>query len=232
MALSNAEVLEHVRTAVHSSLTEKHAGHHDWQHIQRVVRLALRIARGESYHRCRIPRRHHRPDLFVIELAALLHDVGDWKFADDSDKGARIVRELLEALEIPEQIIDEVIFIGVNISFKGGTNRVKMRTLEGRIVQDADLLDGIGAIGIGRTFAYGGSINRPMHDPDVELQAYATAEEYAERHRASTLDYFEVKLRHVPELMNTRTGRRLARRRHAFTMMFRARFLAEWEGRR
>ncbi len=193
------------------------ASGHDWWHIERVRRLALRLAAGEG------------ADPHVVELAALLHDVGDWKVSDDAHAGARHARQWLGSLGVDTATVDHVAEIVDTLSFKGAGVATPMRTLEGKVVQDADRLDALGAIGTARAFAYGGTRGRALHDPESAPVLHASFEQY----RASggaTLAHFHEKLFLLRDRMNTAAARRLADERHRYMEEFVQRFLREWEG--
>ncbi len=193
------------------------ASGHDWWHSERVRRLALRLAGDEG------------ADALVVELAALLHDVGDWKSSGDPHAPARHAREWLGSLGLPPATVEHVAEIVDTLSFKGAGVPTPMRTLEGQVVQDADRLDALGAIGIARAFAYGGSRGRPLHDPDAPPVLHGSFEQY----RASagaTLSHFHEKLFLLRDRMNTASARRMAEERHGYMEEFVERFLREWEG--
>jgi uncharacterized protein len=193
---------------------------HDWWHIERVRQTALAIGLEEG------------ADLFVVELAALLHDVADWKFAGgDHEAGPRAAREWLAQLAVAPAAIDHVAQIIAGLSFKGVGVKTPMQTLEGQIVQDADRLDALGAIGIARTFAYGGHKGQPIYDPESPPTMHGSFEEY-KRGGGSTINHFYEKLLLLAERMNTTTGKRLAAGRHAYLEQFLEQFLAEWEAKR
>jgi uncharacterized protein len=191
---------------------------HDWWHTERVRRLARAIAHGEG------------ADAFTCELAALLHDVADDKIAGDEETGMRRVREWLAGQPIAGAVRDHVMEIIATLSFAGG-NRPPMRTLEGAVVQDADRLDAIGAIGIARTFAYGGARGRPLHEPGEQARTYATKEEYRASTASSTA-HFREKLLLLKDRMNTAHARRLAEARHQYMVAFLEEFQREWDGER
>lgn len=201
------------RTTAHvKALLDKEGTGHDWFHIERVVRNAKKIARKEG------------GDLFVIELGALLHDIADWKFyGGDTAIGPRKAREWLEKLKVDEKIIPQVTEIVQNISFREGTNKVKMKTLEGKIVQDADRLDAMGAIGIARCFAYGGYRGREIYNPKVRPK-----KKYKNLKSSTTINHFYEKLLLLRGRMNTRAGRRMAGERHKFMEQFLRQFYKEW----
>ena len=191
---------------------------HDWYHIERVWKLARRIADAEGANR------------EVAELGALVHDIADWKFhGGDETQGPLEAERLLVREGAREEVVAEVVEIVATISFKGAGVRTGMRTLEGRCVQDADRLDAMGAIGIARCFAYGGHAGRLIHDPEVAPVMHATAEAYKAA-RGTSLNHFHEKLLLLRERMNTPTGRSLAEARHRYMEDFVDRFLGEWNG--
>lgn len=191
---------------------------HDWFHIERVYRNALHIADQEHCNR------------EVVQLAALLHDIADSKFhGGDESIGPKTARTFLESQHADAATIDHVVKIIENISFKGGKTERTFSSLELDIVQDADRLDAIGAIGIARTFNYGGFKNRPMYDPAIAPNMHMTKEEY-KASNAPTINHFYEKMLLLKDRMNTPTGRKLAEERHRFMEVFLAQFYAEWEG--
>lgn len=197
---------------------ENAEGGHDWFHIERVYKNALLIAKEED---C---------NLTVVKLAALLHDIADSKFyGGDESIGPKIAREFLESQNISEEIIDHVIAIIENISFKGGNFEKTFSSKELAIVQDADRLDAIGAIGIARTFNYGGFKNRPIYNTNIQPKLNMSKEEY-KNSEAPTLNHFYEKLLLLKDKMNTETGKKIAKKRHDFMVRFLAQFYAEWDG--
>ena len=202
---------------VKEKLKDAEAGH-DWFHMQRVYKNALLIADGEQ---C---------DLEVVKLGALLHDIADSKFYDgDESVGPKVAREFLESQNASEEIIVHVVNIIENISFKGGNFEKKFTSKELEIVQDADRLDALGAIGIARTFNYGGFKNRPLYNPDIAPNLSMTKEEY-KNSESPTLNHFYEKLLLLKDKMNTQTGKKIAEKRHRFMELFLSQFYAEWEG--
>ena len=194
-------------------------GGHDWFHIERVYKLALRIAEKEA-----------DVDVLVVQLAALLHDIADSKFHDgDETIGPRLAREFLNEQQLAEDQIEQVIAIIENISFKGGNQAQTYFSKELAVVQDADRLDAIGAIGIARTFNFGGFKNRPLYDPAIPPDLQLSKEAY-KKSTAPTLNHFYEKLLRLKDLMHTETARELAAERHQFMEQFLSRFYAEWEG--
>jgi uncharacterized protein len=193
---------------------------HDWWHIDRVRSTALAIAREEG------------ADLFIVELAALLHDVDDWKFAGgDRSAGPKAVRTWMEAHEVEPPAVDHVCRIIGELSFKGAGVATPMTSLEGQCVQDADRLDALGAIGIARTFAYGGHKGQAMHNPERPPSAHDSFEAY-KNNVGTTINHFYEKLLLLKDRMNTAAARRLAAGRHAYMEQFLEEFLAEWDARR
>ncbi len=155
---------------------------HDWWHVYRVWKNAIQIAQQE------------RADTFVVQLAALLHDIADWKFHDGNDKaGGEAAEAWLAGLGVDINIIDHVVQIVDGVSFKGAGVENTLQSIEGKVVQDADRLDAIGAIGIGRTFAYGGHKNREMHNPSVPVHMAKSFEEY-QKAGQTTINHFYEKL--------------------------------------
>ena len=197
---------------------ENAEGGHDWFHIERVYKNALLIAEGED---C---------NLTVVKLGALLHDIADSKFhGGDETVGPKTARAFLESQNVKEDIILHVIAIIENISFKGGNFEKKFNSKELEIVQDADRLDAIGAIGIARTFNYGGFKNRPLYNPNIQPNMNMNKEEY-KNSESPTLNHFYEKLLLLKDKMNTETGKKIAQKRHDFMVTFLSQFYAEWDG--
>lgn len=197
---------------------ENAEGGHDWFHIERVYKNSLLIAKEED---C---------DLIVVQLGALLHDIADSKFhGGDETVGPRTARTFLESQNVEESIIQHVINIIENISFKGGNFEKKFNSKELEIVQDADRLDAIGAIGIARCFNYGGFKNRSLYNPEIEPKLNMSKEEY-KNSNSPTLNHFYEKLLLLKDKMNTPTGRKIAEARHQYMEDFLSQFLAEWNG--
>ncbi|MBJ7879746.1 HD domain-containing protein [Gelidibacter salicanalis] len=200
------------------SQLEKAEGGHDWFHIQRVLNNALLIAKTEQV------------DLFVVQLGALLHDIADSKFhSGDETVGPNVAREFLMIINVDSAIIEHVVNIIKNISFKGGNEDQHFKSAELDVIQDADRLDALGAIGIARTFNYGGFKNRPLFDPEIKPNLSMTKEEY-KASDAPTLNHFYEKLLLLKDKMNTKTGRQIAAERHLFMEQFLEQFYAEWDG--
>jgi len=212
-------LIEHTIAYVKETLQNAEGGH-DWFHIERVYKNSLNIAASEE------------ADLLVVKLGALLHDIADSKFhGGDDTVGPAKAREFLETQKVSEEIIDHVVKIIENISFKGGNVQQQFRSMELDIVQDADRLDALGAIGIARTFNYGGFKNRPLYDPEIKPNLNMSKEEY-KASLAPTINHFYEKLLLLKERMNTATGRKIAEQRHAFMEVFLDQFYAEWDGKK
>ncbi len=215
--MNTTQIIESTKTFVQQKL-EGAEGGHDWFHIQRVYNNAMLIAKGEE---C---------DLFVVQLGALLHDVADSKFHNgDETVGPKLAREFLQSQNVPDTAIMHVVNIIENISFKGGNFEKHFHSPELDIVQDADRLDAIGAIGIARTFNYGGFKNRPIYDPAISPNLHMTKDEY-KASNAPTVNHFYEKLLLLKDKMNTATGKQIAEQRHKYMEGFLAQFYAEWDG--
>lgn len=191
---------------------------HDYWHMYRVWVLSKHIAKEEK-----------GVDMFTLELAALLHDIADWKFNDNENAGSYAARKWLEGLGVNEEIIVKVEDIINNVSFKGANVETKLKTIEGKIVHDADKLDAIGAIGIGRTFAYGGSKGRIMYDPDIVPVIHDSFETY-KNNNSPSINHFYEKLLLLKKRMYTKTGKSIAKNRHKFMEQFLKEFFSEWNG--
>lgn len=193
-------------------------GGHDWWHIYRVWKTAKHLARDEKV------------DLFVVELGALLHDIADSKFHNgDESVGPKKAREFLSSVEVHEDVIVHVEQIISNISFKGGKEAQKFKSPELDVIQDADRMDAIGAIGIARTFNYGGHKNREIYNPEIEPNLNMTKEEY-KNSTAPTINHFYEKLLLLKDRMNTKAGKVMAEQRHKFMEQYLDQFYREWEG--
>jgi uncharacterized protein len=215
----NKDLIQNTITFVKQKLQNAEGGH-DWFHIERVYKNALLIAKNES---C---------DVQIVALGALLHDIADSKFHDgDETIGPEMARGFLKSQKVDEEIILHVIQIIENISFKGGNFNAKFSSIELNIVQDADRLDAIGAIGIARTFNYGGFKNRTLYDPEILPNLQMTKEEY-KNSQAPTINHFYEKLLLLKDKMNTQTGKKIAQERHLFMETFLEQFYNEWNGLR
>lgn len=191
---------------------------HDWFHIQRVWTMSKRLAQSEG------------ADLLIVELAALLHDIADHKFhGGDDTVGPKVAREWLERLGVSPRDINHITTIIKDLSFKGAQVETPMQSIEGQIVQDADRLDAIGAIGIARAFAYGGYKGQELHNPDKPPIAHDSFEAY-KKSNGPTINHFYEKLFLLKNRMNTKAAKKIAEERHKFMEEYVARFLKEWEG--
>lgn len=212
-------LVERVAARIKAQFEGEGSGH-DWQHIYRVWRLAHHLAIEES------------ADQEVAELAALVHDIADWKFHGGDDAiGPREAEALLKSEGASQALIDEVVDIVATISFKGAGVTTAMKTLAGQCVQDADRLDAIGAVGIARCFTYSGHVGQPMHDPAIAPVLHQTAAAYKSA-KSTALNHFYEKLLLLKDRMNTDSGRAMAAERHRFMEAFVAQFLQECEGQR
>ncbi|MBQ0734853.1 HD domain-containing protein [Aquimarina celericrescens] len=212
-----SEIIEKTIIFVRNTLKDAEGGH-DWFHTERVFKNAVLIAKDENV------------DPLVIALGALLHDIADSKFHNgDETIGPKVAREFLQRFEVKKNVIDHVILIIENISFKGGNAQQKFNSPELDIIQDADRLDAIGAIGIARCFNYGGFKDRALYNPDIPPQLDMTKEEY-KKSTAPTINHFYEKLLLLKDRMNTKTGKKLAQQRHTFMEQFLDQFYKEWEG--
>lgn len=215
--MNKIKIIETTKDFVKESLKNAEGGH-DWFHIHRVYNNAKFICEGED------------ADEFVVELGALLHDIADYKFHNGNEElGPKIAAEFLGKQGATPEVINHVVKIIENVSFKGGNNGQDFHSTELKIVQDADRLDAIGAMGIARTFNYGGFKNRPIYDPEIEPNLNMTKEEY-KASTAPTVNHFYEKLLLLKDRMNTKTGREIAEKRHRFMEEFLEQFYAEWKG--
>jgi uncharacterized protein len=193
-------------------------GGHDWHHIERVWKMARYIQEREG-----------NGDRLTIELAALLHDISDAKFnGGDHDRGSRMAHDFLIRNGVDRDRASHIRSIIQHLSYKGGFPQDSIHSMEFQIVQDADRLDAMGAIGIARAFNYGGYKQRAIHDPSRPLQEYADSGAY-HRSDAPTINHFYEKLLKLKDLMNTRTGRELALERHQYMLDFLETFFSEWD---
>lgn len=216
--MNNTEILKHTENHIRQQLEGEGSGH-DWWHIHRVRNLALKLGREEN------------ADLFIVELSALLHDIADHKFHDgNEDIGPATARKWLEHLEVSDSVVEHVCEIIRDVSFKGSDVETPMKTIEGKVVQDADRLDAIGAIGVARAFAYGGYKERELYNPEISPETHQSFDEY-KNSAGPTINHFYEKLFLLKERMNTASARILAKQRHDFMHEFVDRFLAEWNGK-
>jgi len=198
---------------------------HDWHHIERVWKNSLLIYNGEKD--CSSGK---DLNLMVIQLGALLHDIADHKFHNGDDtKGAKVSSEFLLGLGVDKEIINAVSNIILKISFKGSSSENQMDSTEGKIVQDADRLDAIGAIGVARAFSYGGYRDRQMYDPEDKPKLEMNWEEY-KKNTGCTINHFYEKLLLIKDRMNTASGKEIAEKRHVYMVGFLNEFFNEWNG--
>ena len=209
--------IEKTITYVKQKLANAEGGH-DWWHIERVWKSAKKIAETENV------------NLLVIELGALLHDIADAKFHDgDEELGPQIAAVFMREINVDEETIQHVVQIIKHISFKGGKEAQTFTSPELNVVQDADRLDALGAIGIARTFNYGGFKNREIFNPNIPPNLTMTKEEY-KKSDAPSINHFYEKLLLLKDLMNTETGKQLAIQRHVFMEQYLEQFYLEWNG--
>lgn len=213
----NKATIEKTITFVKETLAGAEAGH-DWFHIERVYKTALHINGLE------------KGNELIVSLAALLHDIADSKFnGGDEEIGPRIAGDFLKSLHLQPATIEHVQLIIKNLSYKASLGMVTFHSKELDIVQDADRLDAIGAIGIARAFTYGGYKNRVLHDPQIKPQLEMSKEEYKNT-TAPTINHFYEKLLKLKDLMKTTAGKQMAESRHQFMLDYLEQFYAEWEG--
>ena len=216
--MSNQQIIKNTEAFVKNALKNAEGGH-DWFHILRVWNNAKLISKNENV------------DGFVVELGALLHDIADSKFhKGDETIGPKIAREFLESQQVDDSIISHIENIISNISFKGGNFEQKFNSPELEVIQDADRLDAIGAVGIARTFNYGGFKNRPLYNPEIAPDLNQTKEAY-KNSEAPTINHFYEKLLLLKDRMNTVTGRKIAADRHLYMEQFLIQFYDEWNGK-
>ena len=216
--MNHENIINQTVVFVKQTLADAEGGH-DWFHIYRVWKASKQLAVSEEV------------NLFVVELGALLHDIADSKFHNgDEEVGPRMARKFLTSLLVDEASIQHVVNIINNISFKGGKEAQSFKSPELDVVQDADRMDAIGAIGIARTFNYGGHKNRTIYDPAIPPNLNMTKEEY-KNSDAPTINHFYEKLLLLKDRMNTKAGIAMAEKRHAFMMAYLDQFYLEWEGK-
>lgn len=215
--MNHQEIIDQTVKFVKETLANAEGGH-DWWHIYRVWQLAKKIAATE------------KTTLLVVELGALLHDIADAKFNNgDESIGPKKAREFLQSISVEEELITHIEKIIQHISFKGGNFEQAFNSTELAVVQDADRLDAMGAIGIARTFNYGGFVNRAMYNPNIQPNLNMSKEEY-KNSTAPTINHFYEKLLLLKDRMNTSTGKAMAAHRHNYMEQFLEEFYKEWEG--
>jgi len=212
--MGKIKIIENTIKFVKEKLKGDSSGH-DWWHIHRVWNLAKAINKNE------------KGNLFVIELGALLHDIADWKFHENEKDGLNEVVDFLKTQEVEDEVIKQVIYIIENVSYKGAGVKDKMNTIEGMVVQDADRLDAIGAIGIARTFAFGGKFGNEMHNPNSEIVMHENFDQY-KNSKGTTINHFYEKLLLLKDRINTKTAKIIADERHSYMETFLKQFYDEW----
>lgn len=216
--MTSEKTIENAILFVQETLKDAEGGH-DWFHILRVLNNSKLIAEKEEV------------DLLTVQLGALLHDIADSKFHNgDESLGPKLARDFLSTQNVAEEVIVHVVNIIENISFKGGNNDQSFHSKELAVVQDADRLDALGAIGIARTFNYGGFKGRALYDPEIQPNLKMTKEEY-KASTAPTINHFYEKLLLLKDRMNTETGKEIAEQRHLYMKQFLDQFYAEWNGK-
>ena len=227
--MDRQKIIEKTEYFVKETISKDGTGH-DWWHVHRVRNLAKRIAR------------HEDTDIFIVELAALLHDIGDYKFFEgDEEAGGVKIRGWLSSLKISPTLINRIVDITSKISFmytlpdkgKGKSKKnsaIPTLSKELMVVSDADRLDAMGAIGIARVFTYGGFFNRPIYDPNIKPNKSISKEEYKTT-EAPSINHFYEKLLKLKNMMYTSLGRKMAKRRHRFLKLFLKQFFKEWKGK-
>jgi len=213
--MNKLEIINEVEKRLKDIFGKEGTGH-GWWHSARVCDMSKKISVKEG------------GDIFIIELASLLHDIDDWKFSKlaPSDR----VKEMLSELEVEEDAIKSISYIIDNVSYKGAGVKDKINTIEGKIVQDADRLDVIGAIGIARTFAYGGLKEREIYNPDIKPILHKTKEEY-KNHKGTSINHFYEKVLLLKDRLNTKTAKQIAEERYKFLESYIKQFLGEWNGK-
>ena len=213
--MNNSKIIQKTGHFVESEFRTEGSGH-DWFHIDRVRKMALRIGETEV---C---------DLFIIEMASLLHDLDDWKLTAPTTEESSKAKKWLDSVSLDSEVASHILEIIREVSFKGAGIETPVKTIEAAIVQDADRLDAIGAIGIARTFAYGGHKSRLIYDPSVVPVMHSNFQEYKSSN-APTINHFYEKLLLLKDRMNTKTAQIIAEQRHQFMSDYLSQFYEEWE---
>ncbi|WP_163582532.1 HD domain-containing protein [Gracilibacillus saliphilus] len=203
--MEQGTVIQKTEEMVRKQLLGEGSGH-DWYHIERVTTTAKKLATEEN------------ADLFVVTLAALLHDLADDKVVESEEKGLAAIQDWLVQHQVDQDVIEHILTIIKDMSFKGGNSK-QLDSIEGQVVQDADRLDAIGAVGIARCFVYAGRKGQPIYDPEIEVREQMTTEEYRQG-KTSAIHHFYEKLLKLKDLMNTKAGYRLAQERHLVMEQF------------
>ena len=212
-----SRIIEEVKVEIKKQFEGEGTGH-DWWHMVRVVNNALTIGRAEN------------GNLFLVELSAWLHDIGDHKFHKETDAQERLITQILDDVGLKKEIQKEILAIVASVSYKGAKVETLPSTLEGQVVQDADRLDAIGAIGIARAFAYGGNKERLLYHPGQPPVMHNDFEAY-KNDKGHTINHFYEKLLLLKERMQTSTGKKMAEDRHVYMESFLSQFYKEWEGK-
>jgi len=208
--------IEQIRKWVKKELGFESSGHDYW-HAFRVWKLAQIINKKEKANK------------FVIEASSLIHDIADRKLNNnDIEKGFQKVKKYLEKIEVEKKIAEKILFVVRYVSFS--SDQPKNKSLELKIVQDADRLDALGAIGIARTFAYGGKSNAILHNPEIKPKTNLTKKEY-KKHKSTSINHFYEKLLLLKDEINTKTGKKIAEERHKYMLNYLEKFKKEWEGK-
>ncbi len=212
--MNQSEKLEKTAAYIKEEFEGDSSGH-DWWHIVRVWNMATKLAKLEG------------ADRYITEMAALLHDLDDWKFnhSDEPEKAIKWLNELNEDETTSQKIIEII----KNVSYKGAGVKTEMKTIEGKCVQDADRLDAIGAIGVARTFAYGGHKGHEIYNPNIKATMHQSFEDYKTK-TSHTINHFYEKLLLLKDRMNTESAKQIANNRHAFMMVYLDQFYEEWKG--
>jgi len=213
--MNNAEIIQRTERLIESQFRSEGSGH-DWFHVDRVRKMALRIGKYEG---C---------DLFVVEMAALLHDLDDWKLTEAESQTGSKTKEWLDEIGIKSELALHILRITEEVSFKGAGIDTPVQSTEAAVVQDADRLDAIGAIGIARTFTYGGHKSRLIYDPSVSPVMHDDFQKY-KNSTAPTINHFYEKLLLLKNRMNTETAKVIAEQRHQFMNDYLTQFYEEWE---
>lgn len=212
------EIINQTESYIAAEFRKEGSGH-DWFHIDRVRKMSIRIGKLEG------------GDLFVIEMAALLHDLDDWKIINSDRSAVSRSEKWLNEMEVSQAISNQILRIIEEVSFKGAGTKTPVSCIEAAVVQDADRLDAIGAIGIARTFAYGGHKNRLIYDPSVAPVLHSDFEVY-KKSTDPTINHFYEKLLLLKERLNTHSAREIAEARHLFMENYLEQFFEEWEAKR
>lgn len=219
--MNKKQIINQTIEYVKAKMTGEGSGH-DWWHVYRVWKNAIHIAKYEN------------ADMFVVELAAILHDIGGWNFLDGKDDtGPEIAKKWLKKLSTDEKIISHVFQIIKDMPFKCAGITSNMKSIEGKIIQDADRLDAIGAIGIARGFVFAGNKSLPLYDPSIKPIKINDPKIFRniKRPTYTQINHFYEKLLLLKDLMNTAEGKRIAKKRHKFMEVYLEEFFREWEGK-